>query len=66
DLAAAGDHHGSTFYQHVQFGEAVLNGTPVQVSAEDGVKAVRIGVAAQESIRTGQAIDMNSFILNAS
>lgn len=60
-LAAAGDHHGSTYYQHVQFGEAVLNGTPVQVSAEDGVKAVRIGAAAQESIRTGQAIDMKTF-----
>jgi myo-inositol 2-dehydrogenase/D-chiro-inositol 1-dehydrogenase len=63
DLAAAGDHHGSTFYQHVQFGEAVLNGKPVQVSAEDGVKAVRIGAAAQESIRTGQAIDMEKFTI---
>jgi predicted dehydrogenase len=65
-LAAAGDHHGSTFYQHVQFGEAVLNGAAVQVSADDGVKAVRIGAAAQESIRTGQAIDMKTFTLNAS
>lgn len=65
-LAAAGDHHGSTFYQHVQFGQAVLNGTAVEVSAEDGVKAVLIGAAAQESIRTGQAIDMKTFTLNAS
>ena len=65
-LAAAGDHHGSTYYQHVQFGKAVLNGTPVEVSAEDGVKAVRIGAAAQESIRTGQAVDMKTFTLNTS
>jgi len=62
-LAAAGDHHGSTFYQHVKFGEAVLNSTSAQVSAKDGVEAVRIGAAAQESIRTGQAIDMKSFNL---
>ena len=65
-LAAAGDHHGSTYYQHVQFGKAVLNGTPVEVSAEDGVRAVRIGAAAQESIRTGQAVDMKTFTLNTS
>lgn len=65
-LAAAGDHHGSTFYQHVQFGKAVLNGTPAQVSAEDGVRAVRLGAAAQESIRTGQAIDMKTFTSKAS
>jgi len=66
ELAAAGDHHGSTFYQHLQFGQAVMNGTAVEVSAEDGVKAVRMGAAAQESIRTGQAIDMKTFTLDAS
>ncbi len=65
-LAAAGDHHGSTFYQHIQFGQAVLHNGAVEVSAQDGVIAVQMGAAAQESIRTGQAVDMKSFLMNAS
>jgi myo-inositol 2-dehydrogenase / D-chiro-inositol 1-dehydrogenase len=58
-LAAAGDHHGSTYFQHVQFARAILEGTPVAVSAEDGVIAVRMGAAAQESIRTGQVVELS-------
>lgn len=65
-LAAAGDHHGSTYYQHVQFVRAVQEGGVVEVSAEDGVKAVRMGAAAQESIRTGQAIVFDQFMTDAS
>jgi len=65
-LAAAGDHHGSTYYQHVQFAKAVMRGAPVEVSASDGVMAVWMGSAAQESIRTGQAIDLTTYTLNAS
>ena len=57
-LAAAGDHHGSTYFQHVQFARAVRDGAPVQVSITDGVKAVRMGAAAQESIRTGRAVEL--------
>lgn len=56
-IAAAGDHHGSTYFQHVQFAKAVLEGAPVEVSLIDGVKAVQMGAAAQESIRTGKAIE---------
>lgn len=64
-LAAAGDHHGSTYYQHLKFALALSDGAAVEVSADDGVRAVRIGAAAQESIRTGQAVDMSSFNLDA-
>lgn len=58
-LADAGDHHGSTYYQHIKFAQAVLAGAPVEVSIADGVKAVRMGAAAQESIVTGQAVDLS-------
>jgi predicted dehydrogenase len=57
-ILAAGDHHGSTFYQHQRFRDSVLNGNPVEVSVEDAVKAIRIGLAAQQSIHNGQAIDL--------
>lgn len=65
-MAAAGDHHGSTYYQHLKFAQALLDGAAVEVSAEDGVRAVRIGAAAQESIRTGQAVDLRPFNVDAS
>ncbi|ASJ74355.1 Gfo/Idh/MocA family protein [Granulosicoccus antarcticus] len=57
-LAAAGDHHGSTFYQHLRFAKAVLQGAAVEVTVSDGAKAVRMGAAAQESIRTGQVVEL--------
>jgi predicted dehydrogenase len=57
-LLDAGDHNGSTYYQHVRFAKFVRGNGPIEVSMEDGFKAVRIGQAAQESIRTGQPIDL--------
>jgi predicted dehydrogenase len=57
-LAAAGDHHGSTYYQHVKFANAVRDGERVEVTISDGIKAVRMGLAAQESIRTHQAVEL--------
>lgn len=53
-LAAAGDHHGSTYCQHVKFARAVRGDSAVEVSFSDGIKAVRIGITAQESIRAGE------------
>lgn len=58
DLLTAGDHHGSTFYQHVQFLDVVRNGAVPAVTLADGVAAVRMGMAAQESARTGQAVTL--------
>jgi myo-inositol 2-dehydrogenase/D-chiro-inositol 1-dehydrogenase len=52
----AGDHHGSTFYQHQKFRRAVLDGDPVEVTMEDGLKAVVIGLAAERSIKEGRAV----------
>jgi myo-inositol 2-dehydrogenase / D-chiro-inositol 1-dehydrogenase len=57
-LLAAGDHNGSTFYQHQGFFNAVTHGGPVEVSLEDGLKAVVIGLAAEHSARSGEAVDL--------
>lgn len=57
-LLQAGDHNGSTFYQHQRFLQTVTMGAPVEVSLLDGLKAVVIGLAAEESARTGQAIEL--------
>ena len=53
----AGDHHGSTFFQHQRFLDLVRakHGAP-EVTAEDGLWSVIVGEAAETSARTGQAI----------
>jgi myo-inositol 2-dehydrogenase / D-chiro-inositol 1-dehydrogenase len=58
-VLGAGDHHGSTFYQHQRFRAAVLDGAPVEVTMQDGLKAVAIGLAAELSAREGRAVAIN-------
>lgn len=58
-LLAAGDHNGSTYYQHLGFYNAIINNTPVQVSVNDGLKAVVIGLAAQHSAEHGCAVNIS-------
>ena len=55
---AAGDHNGSTLYQHQKFNAVVRGQGQVEVTLKDGLRAVVMGLAAQESARTGQAIDL--------
>jgi predicted dehydrogenase len=58
EALAAGDHNGSTLYQHQRFNAVVRRKGAVEVSLRDGLAAVVMGMAAQESARTGQAIDL--------
>lgn len=55
---AAGDHNGSTLYQHQKFNAVVRGQGEVEVGLSDGLAAVLMGLAAQESARTGQSIDL--------
>ncbi|MBP1849171.1 Gfo/Idh/MocA family protein [Rhizobium halophytocola] len=59
-LLAAGDHNGSTFYQHQRFQRAALGNQPIEVSLEDGWWAVAMGLAAQQSALTGEAVDLST------
>ena len=52
----AGDHNGSTFYQHAKVLEIVRNGGKPEVSLDDGVRAVAMGLAAQEAALTGETV----------
>ena len=55
DLLKAGDHHGSTFYQHQKFQQVVLGNAKPEVTLEDGWRAVAMGMAAQVSAETRQS-----------
>jgi myo-inositol 2-dehydrogenase/D-chiro-inositol 1-dehydrogenase len=57
-LLAAGDHHGSTFHQHRLFNAMVREGGAPAVTLRDGILAVAMGLAAQESIATGRPVAM--------
>lgn len=65
-LLAVGDHNGSTFYQHQNFYEMVCRSkggdttAQPEVSLQDGLKAVLIGLAAEQSAKTGEAISLTS------
>jgi predicted dehydrogenase len=62
-LLEAGDHNGSTFYQHEGFLELVRGERVVaDVSLSDGWKAVAMGMAAQASIETGQSVLWADFV----
>ena len=57
-LLEAGDHNGSTFYQHERFARVLRGEQSVEVTLQDGLKAVLIGLAVHRSIETGKAIDL--------
>lgn len=58
-LLAAGDHNGATFFQHQKFAAVVRGEARPEVGLEDGMKAVLMGLAAQESAMTGQAVALD-------
>lgn len=57
-ILAAGDHNGSTYHQHQKFLQVVRGDGRVEVGLDDGIWAVRMGQAAQESARTGMAVTL--------
>ncbi|MEM6888894.1 MAG: Gfo/Idh/MocA family oxidoreductase [Pseudomonadota bacterium] len=60
-LLEAGDHNGSTFYQHREF-LALLRGERAEpeVSFSDGLRAVEMGMAAQKAAANGSVVSMSS------
>jgi myo-inositol 2-dehydrogenase/D-chiro-inositol 1-dehydrogenase len=60
EILQAGDHYGSTFFQHQRFAGLVRSGQgSPEVTLEDGLWAVRVGEAAETSAATGRAIDLD-------
>nr|WP_245710813.1 Gfo/Idh/MocA family oxidoreductase [Citreimonas salinaria] len=56
ELLKAGDHNGSTYYQHRRFLDAVRGQGLPEVTLEDGMWAVRMGLAAQQAALTGETV----------
>ena len=56
-ILEAGDHNGSTFYQHQKFMRVVDGHQSPEVTLNDGIWAVRMGNAAQVSAETGKVVN---------
>ncbi|ALJ21989.1 Gfo/Idh/MocA family protein [Microbacterium sp. No. 7] len=48
-ILEAGGHHGSTYYEHLRFQQVVRGEAEVEVTLEDGLRAVLMGMAAERS-----------------
>jgi predicted dehydrogenase len=62
-ILSAGQHHGSTYYQHLEFIKSINNNLKPQVSINDGLHAVAIGEAAEKSIKENRVVKMSEFNL---
>lgn len=63
DILEAGDHNGSTFYQHQKFLELVRGERSApEVSFNDGKLAVLMGMAAQLSIAEKRVVEMSELL----
>ncbi len=63
EILEAGFHHGATYYQHRAIVEAIRDPAAPRISAEAGLEAVAIGIAAQRSIESGSPVTMESLVV---
>ncbi len=61
ELLGAGDHNGSTYYQHKKFYKVVTEGKEIEVDLHDGLSAVKMGLAAQLSSIERRTVKMSEF-----
>jgi myo-inositol 2-dehydrogenase/D-chiro-inositol 1-dehydrogenase len=58
----AGSHHGATYYQHQAFQRAVREGGPPEVGIRDGLMAVAVGQAAEQSVVEGRVVTIEEVL----
>ena len=62
-ILAAGHHHGSTYFEHLAFINAIKKNKKPEVSLRDGLMSVAIGEAAENSIKENRVVFMKEFNL---
>jgi myo-inositol 2-dehydrogenase / D-chiro-inositol 1-dehydrogenase len=53
-----GSHHGASYLELLAFRDAILIGEPVEVTVDDGLWSVAVGVAAHRSIEEGRPVEL--------
>jgi myo-inositol 2-dehydrogenase / D-chiro-inositol 1-dehydrogenase len=57
-----GHHYGASYLEHVKFFDAVLAGSPPEITVEEGLRSVAVGLAAHKSIDEGRAVLMSEVL----
>ena len=57
-----GHHHGSSYFEHLDFIEAIRSGTPPAVDFEDGLWSVALGEAGHISIDEGRIVELSELV----
>ena len=52
-------HNGGTYYEHIAFMDAIEGRPTSAATVEEGYWSVVVGVAAEESVKTGQVVQLN-------
>jgi predicted dehydrogenase len=59
-----GFHHGASYVEHLELIECIKTGNQPLVNCLDGLNSIILGMAAQESIKTGEAVNLKAFLKN--
>ena len=57
-----GQHFGASYIEHQRFAAAVRNGTPPEVTLEEGLRSVATGLAAHRSIELGRPVALTEVL----
>ena len=63
-IAHEGLHHGSSFVEHVRFLAAIRGEQEIEVTLEDGLWSVAVGMAAHRSIEEGRPVHLEELMNN--
>jgi myo-inositol 2-dehydrogenase / D-chiro-inositol 1-dehydrogenase len=55
-------HHGATFYEHINFIDNIEGKQTQTATVEEGFWSVVVGVAAEESVKTGQPVQIDELL----
>ena len=55
-------HHGSTFYEHVNFIDNLEGKNTESASAAEGFWSIVVGVAAEESVKSGLPVEIDALL----
>lgn len=62
NIKYAGQHFGASYIEHQHFAAAIRNGTPAEITLEEGLRSVATGLAAHRSIDTGLPVAMSEVL----
>lgn len=57
-----GHHYGASYLEHLKFFNAVLDGAPPEITVEEGLRSVAVGLAAHKSIDEGRPVLMSEVL----